>query len=287
MKNNTSKKVYIVTGGNSGIGYEICVALAQQSAHVVLVSRTPERGQTAQKSIQDLVPHAKVDLVIGDVGSIASTKKLAQTLLDGYPTIDALINNAGVWMTKKQLNEDGLEFSFMINHLAPFMLNQLLQERLIASAPSRIVCVNAGLYVKGKVDLEQTPYGHDFGRIRTYASSKLCNVLTLKQQASQLEGSGVTINMVHPGVIQSSLGDSKGIMGWLLRQVKKRWSTAEEGAEAPVWLATAPELAQTSGGYFDEKRQIPLDEVAQNEALADAIWRLSAQLSGIGSSSRL
>lgn len=275
-----AEKVCVVTGGNAGIGYEIGQALARQQARVVMVSRSEARGRAAQQAVQ-ADTGGTVDLVVGDVGSVASTRQLADTLLASYPVIHVLINNAGVWMTKKVLNEDGLEQSFMVNHLAPFMLNQLLLPALRAADGARIVDVNAGLYANGKVDLVKTPYGKDFGRIRTYANSKLCGVLTLAEQGRRLEGSGVTINMVHPGVIRTGLGDSSGPIGWLLRWVKRSWATPAQGAVAPVWLATAPEVAGKSGLYFNEKEVLALATVAKDEALAADLWALSVRLAGL------
>ncbi|WP_420644781.1 SDR family NAD(P)-dependent oxidoreductase [Candidatus Leptofilum sp.] len=274
-------QVCVVTGGNAGIGKAIVQALAQKQARVVMVSRDKIRGETAVQEVQRAVPQANIDLVLGDVGSIAGTHALAYTLLDSYPHIHVLINNAGVWPTKKRLNEDGLETGFMVNHLAPFMLNQLLRERLQASAAARIVNISAGLYVNGRVDLQKTPYGDDFHPIRTYANTKLCNLLCLPLEAAQLEGSGVTINAVHPGVINTKLGDMRGPLGWLMKLVKRSWAKPAEGAVAPVWLATAPELAETSGKYFNEKEETPLEDVARNDALASQLWQLSLELAKI------
>ena len=274
-------RVCVVTGGNAGIGRAIVEALAQQQAQVVLVSRDKARGETAVQEIHSALPQANIDLVVGDLSSVSGTRQLAQTLLNRYPAIHLLVNNAGVWPTQKQLNEDGLEMGFMVNHLAPFMLNQLLQERLRASAPARIVNVSAGLYVNGRVDLQKTPYGHDFHPIRTYASTKLCNLLCLPLEAEQLAGSGVTINAVHPGVINTKLGIMRGPLGWLMKLVKRSWATPEQGAIVPVWLATAPELAEVNGRYFNEKEEAPLADVAQNTELAQQLWQLSLDLTQI------
>jgi len=140
MKN----RVCVVTGGNTGIGKAIVLALAQQQMQVAMVSRNKERGQTAVQDLLVTAPDAAIDLVVGDVGTIASTRQLAQDLLDRYANIHILINNAGIWPTKRILNEDGMEQSFMVNYLAPFMLDHLLYNRLKASAPARIVNVSAG-----------------------------------------------------------------------------------------------------------------------------------------------
>lgn len=278
MTNEMNNRVFVVTGGNAGLGKAIVRALAERQAHVVLISRDRGRGETAVQEIRQTIPSAHIDLLVGDVGTVASTHQLAQDLLAGYPQIHVLINNAGVWPTKKQINADGLEQGFMVNHLAPFMLNQLLGDRLKASAPSRIINISAGLYVKGRVHLDKTPYGNDFHPLRTYASTKLCSLLCLPLEAQQLEGSGVTLNAVHPGVINTKLGEMRGPLGWMMKLVKRSWATPEQGAVAPVWLATSPKLATVNGKYFNEKEEVPLAKVAHNLALAHELWQLSTNL---------
>ena len=274
-------KVCVVTGGNRGIGYEIVKALAAQGARVVLVSRDPQRGQDALSQLQGELPQGDVTLLVGDLGTITGTRQFADDLLAQYAAIDLLVNNAGVWPTKLMVNADGLEQGFMVNFLAPFMLTHLLKECLIAAESARIVHVNAGLYVRGKVDLAQTPYGKDFGRIKTYCNTKLCGVLTLAQEATMVEKHGVTVNMVHPGVVNTDLGQMAGVLGWLLKQVKRRWMTPQEGAVAPVWLATTPELADKTGLYYDEKKVMPLHDVAKDEQLARELWQFAIDSAGL------
>lgn len=280
--NYMNNKVCVVTGANTGIGFEVALGLARHGAHTVLVCRDAARGEAAVSAICAAVPEAQVDLVVANLNSVAGTHALAAALIQRFPRIHVLVNNAGVWMSSKQLNADGLELSFMVNHLAPFILNQRLRSNLMAAAlpddPARIINVNAGLYMKGAVDIERTPIGADFGRIRSYANSKLCNVLTLAEEARQLEGFGVTINHVHPGVVRTGLGDSRGALGWLLRLVKKSWLTPAQGAESPVWLATAPELAGVSGAWFNVKERIPLATVATDATLSQQVWDLSRSL---------
>lgn len=271
-------KVCVVTGGNAGIGKAIVTALAQQQARVVLVSRDAGRGQAALAEILQAVPNGRVEMVVGDLGSVASTQRLAEALLDRLPAIHVLINNAGIWMTKRVLNEDGLELTFMVNHLAPFILTNRLLPRLQASAPARIVNVNAGLYVNGRLDLQRTPTGQDFSRIRTYADSKLANVFYTRELARRIAGSGVTVNAVHPGVIRTNLGASPGAMGFLMKLVKRFWQPPAVGADAPVWLATAPEAATANGRYFVLREESPVTAVAQDDDLARQLWALSEEL---------
>lgn len=172
----------------------------------------------------------------------------------------------------------------MVNHLAPFILSNRLLPRLKANAPARIVNINAGLYAMGKVDLEETPYGRDFGRIRTYANTKLCNLLFTREMAQRIESSGVTVNAVHPGVINTNLGDTSGLVGLLLRLVKRFWDPPEEGAKAPVWLATSPEVEGVNGRYFELQEAVEVEGKARDGALGRRLWELSAELGGLGES---
>lgn len=269
-------RTYVVTGGNTGIGKAVALALARQQQHVVIVSRDPTEGAAAVAELRTQSGNPGVDCVTGDLGSIAGTQRLADTLLDQLPGLAVLVNNAGVWLSKRVLTSDGLETTFMVNHLAPFILSQRLLPRLQANRPARIVNVSAGLYALGRMDLERTPYGHDFGRLRTYATTKLCNVLCTRVLAEQVDGTGVTVNAVHPGVINTKLGDMPGLLGRLLRLVKRRWATPEQGAEAPVWLATAPEVAETNGQFFDRFKPVPFAKAAQDLDLARRVWQWSS-----------
>jgi len=272
---------YIVTGGNAGIGKAIALSLAQQGHRVVIVSRNVQKGEAALADIRNASHIQEAELVIGNLNSIENAKKLAYTLIEKYPQSSVLINNAGVWMDKKVLNEDGLEYTFMVNHMAPFILANLMFPVLKANAPARIVNVNAGLYIKGKLDLYKTPYGTDFGRMATYMNTKLCNVMFTREFAKTISGSGVTINAVHPGVIRTGLGDTTGLMGGFLRLIKRSWDTPEAGAEAPVWLATAPELEGVNGKYYVLKKEAEYEGMALDTALAQQLCQLSSQLSGV------
>ncbi len=267
---------YVVTGGNTGIGKAIALALASQRRHVVIVSRDPTRGSAAVADLRAQSGNPTVECVVGDLSSIHTTQQLADSLLDQFPDLTVLINNAGVWMTERVLTADGLELSFMVNHLTPFILSRRLLPRLQVNSPARIVNVSAGMYIRGRVDLQRTPYGLDFDRLRTYATTKLCQVLCMRVLAEHLPGTGVTVNAVHPGVIRTQLGDMPGVAGRLLSLIKRRWGTPEQGADAPVWLATAPEVVATSGQFFDRRTPVPFAKPAQDRDLARQLWRWSS-----------
>ena len=274
-------RTFIVTGGNTGIGKAIAQALVAAQAQVVITSRDPDKGAQAISDIKQAFRHANVELVVGDLSTIASTHQLADTLLEDFPNIAVLINNAGVWMLRRQINQDQLEYSFMVNHLAPFILSNRLLTLLKANAPARIINLNAGLYAMGKLDLDKTPYGYDFSFLKTYANTKLCNLLFTRVLAHRIEGSGVTVNAVHPGVIRTNLGDTSGIFGLLLRVIKLALDPPEEGAKAPVWLATSSDVEGLNGQFFDIQAPTEVNETAKDAALSQRLWDLSVALAGV------
>lgn len=272
---------YIVTGANAGIGKATALGLAQKGLRVVMVCRHEGRGRAAFEEIRALTGSSAVELVIGDLSSRAGVQGAAVKILDAAPRIGARINNAGIWLMERTLNADGIEMTFFVNHLAPFLLTHLLLERLKASAPSRVVNVNAGLYFFGRFDPERTPTGLDFNRLLTYPSSKLCGVYFTRELARRLEGAGVTVNALHPGVIRSNLAVTPDVKGMLLRLLKVFLKSPATGARGPIHLATAPELKDVSGLFFNQVRRFPTFPIAKNALLGQRIWDISARLTGL------
>jgi NAD(P)-dependent dehydrogenase (short-subunit alcohol dehydrogenase family) len=247
----------VVTGGNRGIGYAVCESLVTKGFRVVAVTR-------------DAAAPAGVEVVHGDLASKRTVAALATALLDTCDRIDVLVHNAGVWPTRLTHNEDGIEMSFAVNHLAPFQLNLALETRL-----RRVVQVSAGLQVKGRVDLTRTPAGADFHRLRTYCDTKRANLLLMPAFASRWQDGGVTIDAVHPGVIRTDLGDPGGAVGMVLRLVKRRWATPADGAKPIVALATA----SGTGRYFDVDTETSF---AAEPVLARQLWTQAEKLTGAG-----
>jgi NAD(P)-dependent dehydrogenase (short-subunit alcohol dehydrogenase family) len=263
----------VVTGANRGIGLAVSRALALEGCRVFMVVRDRARGIDAER---ELAAAGDVRLVQGDLSTPETTRIAARQILEACPRIDVLIHNAGVWPTRLERDEDGIERAFAVNHLAPFLLNHLLVPALVRG--SRVVQVSAGLYVKGNVDPERTPRGDDFHAIRTYATTKLANLLLLERFAEQLGAHGVTINALHPGVIRTGLGDRPGLLGLLLRGVKRLWKTPEAGAVPVVRLALDPTLEGVTGRYYHLEQEMPLAELARDRALAAKLWAQAESL---------
>jgi len=271
-------KSILITGGNAGIGKAIAVELAKQKYHVVIVSRDAAKGSAALDEIKAASKKNTADMIIGDLSSIQSTKDLAHNIIKKFPDISILINNAGIWPTKLENNMDGLEMAFMVNHMAPFILCHMLLPQLIKNKPSRIINVNAELYPLGKVDIEKTPYGKDFGMTATYINTKLCNIFFTQRFSEMIQNSGVTVNAVHPGVIRTNLGIRPGILGSITKIAKLFFGSPESGAKPPVWLATSPEVAAINGKYFQLFKQKPYAKNATDLELRDKLWDLSLKL---------
>ena len=256
----------LITGGNRGIGKAIAENLLAAGQKVVITTRKEAEGKRVVETLQQATKNPYLSLVCGDLSDLQSCERLLETIKTEHPDLNTLINNAGVWKTERKVNVDGLEESFMVNYLAPYLLCQGLLPTLAKNKPARIVNVNAGLYAKGKLKLEQTPYGLDFGRISTYATSKLCNAMFTIDFAQEIAGTGVTINALHPGVINTGLGDSPKLISKLIKLIKRFWKTPAQGAEAASWLAIDEKLNGINGKYFQEKVPVAYtDEVKKDE----------------------
>ena len=256
LDNSHTPKTFVVTGATSGIGLALSLALAPTAERLVVVGRNEARLRDAEREVRrhgaghlDLVP------VLGDLSTLEGVRSLAERL-EGLSRIDVLIHNAGVLPTHLKLTVDGFEESFATNHMAPFVLNHLLRPRLLASAPSRIVQVTSGLALSASIDLEGDPVGRRFAPISTYAKTKLWNLLATLDLAGELQGAGVAVNAVHPGVVRTRLGDgAPGVPGM---ESRRGWLSPEAGAQGPLRLATAPELASTTGRFFDQSDEMPI-----------------------------
>ncbi|MFK7907083.1 MAG: SDR family NAD(P)-dependent oxidoreductase [Chitinophagales bacterium] len=271
-------KNVLITGGNRGIGKAIAQQILSEGHRVVITCRKQSIGEATVEELKQKTQNESISLIVGDLSNIKSTIALANQIKAQCKNIDTLIHNAGVWKVEKQLNEDQLEESFMVNYLARCILTQELFPLLKQNSPSRIINVNAGLYVKGAFDPEKTPTGLDFHSIKTYANSKLCEILFTIDFARQIEGTGVSINAVHPGIIQTGLGNSPKLISKFVNLVKKLWKKPDYGAIAPTWLAISKEAAKFNGFYFNEKERKEYIAYVQDEQLQQTLKRKTEEL---------
>jgi NAD(P)-dependent dehydrogenase (short-subunit alcohol dehydrogenase family) len=281
-------RVCIVTGATSGIGRATAQALAAEGATLGIVCRDRQRGDDTLSAIQRETGNQRLRLFLADLGSQQGIRRVAQDLLAAYPQIHVLVNNAGVMNLHYSETEDGIETVFAVNHLGYFLLTQLLLDRLRASAPARIVNVasDAHKLVKG-IQFEDLGFRERYRSMRVYGQSKLANLLFTAELARRLEGSGVTVNALHPGAVATGLGANNGTWTRLILPVLHLFfRSPAQGADTSIWLATAPEIAGASGAYFANRREVTPSAAARDQSAARRLWDLSESLTRSGGRER-
>jgi len=271
-------KRVLITGGNSGIGLVTARVLAQQGAEVVLACRDTAKTTAALEQINAAAAVPAINLPV-DLANLQSVRDLAAGFLSRYDRLDVLINNAGLFPQKQQFTDDGFEMQFGVNHLAPFLLTNLLLDCLKASAPARVVTVASTLHKKGEIDFDAVRGYSKYSSQKAYAASKLCNVMFALELARRLEGSGVTSNVLHPGAVATDIVRD---LPWLVRKlIGFVFIDPEEGAKTSVMLASDPALAEVSGVYYDQCQPATHARYADDAALRERLWNLSAELVGM------
>lgn len=280
MSSMTGKTV-LVTGGTGGIGMATAAGLAGLGARVGIVGRDEGRARAAAERIR--TAGGDVDVFTADVSSRREVQRLAEQVLAAYPRLDVLVNNVGGYWATRHATEDGLERTFAVNHLAPFLLTHLLLDRLRSSAPSRVVTVSSGAQAMGRIDFDDLQGVRSYSGQRAYNQSKLANVLFTYELARRLEGSGVTANVLHPGVVRTAFAqeDSGGWMRLMLPVVRPFMKTPERGAETSIYLASSPEVDGVSGRYFANRRPKASSRASYDTAAARRLWEVSAGLVGL------
>ena len=270
-------KICIITGANSGIGKATAIGLAEMGATIVMLCRDKERGEMAQKDIIELTGHKNVNLFLCDLSSQEAIRKFVSEFKKKYLDLHILINNAGVMMKKGTSSIDGFEMNFAVNHLAPFLLTNLLLDTLKKSAPSRIINVSSGAHRMGKIDFDDLQSENKKPRLmRIYGNSKLALMLFSYELNRRLENTNVTVNTVHPGVVATNLGrhQSKFSQGFS----KRFFKGPEKGAETSIYLASSPEVEGITGKYFVKKESRESSKESCNKEYAKRIWKISAEM---------
>jgi retinol dehydrogenase-12 len=278
-----SGKTCLVTGATSGIGKETALRLAALGAAVTILARDEARGEAAAAEIRRRVPLAQVETMTADLSSLARVRQLAAQVLARFGRLDVLVNNAGVISLRRQLTADGLEITFATNHLGPFLLTSMLRGLLERSAPARVVTVSSAAHRQVRaIPWDDLARGDRSGNAQAYAVSKLLNVLFTAELARRLAGTGVTANCLHPGFVRTALGrDVTGIPGAAVRLALRLRPGPEAGASTPVYLASSPEVAGITGGYFVKSRLSRPSALASDAQAAARLWALSAELAGL------
>ena len=273
-------KVCVVTGANSGIGKETALALARMGATLVLVCRSEARGTEALEDIKAQTGNDAVSLVVADFSSQQQVRDAVQVILDQCDQIDVLVNNAGVTPWERRVTaENGLELIFAVNHLAPFLLTNLLLDRLKASAPARVVTVSSGAHRRVPLNFDDLQNEQRYVPFDVYSQSKLANVYFTYELARRLEGSGVTANCLHPGVVSTALfRHLPPFLGVAVKLARPLLLTPAQGADTVVYLAASPDVADVSGRYFERREAVESSPVSQDVEAARRLWEVSEAL---------
>ncbi len=277
-------KVAVVTGATSGIGSATAEAMAAQGAELFIVCRSADKGKALLDAIRQKTGNSDLHMIVADLSVQADVRRAAEEFLNTGKPLHLLINNAGVIYTERRLTADGLEETFAVNHLAYFLFTELLRERIVESAPARIVSVSSGAHAFCKeiyfddLNFEKRPYK----TFEVYGHSKLANILWTRELARQLEGTGVTANCVHPGAVRSGLGKSNGLLGKVMTAlVAPFFQSPEKGASTSIYLATSPEVEGVSGKYFAKCKPLEPKPWAKDDAAAKKLWDISRELVGL------
>jgi len=276
-------KTVVITGGNSGIGLETAVGLAKAGARTVITARDRARGEAALADIRTRSERDDVDLVVFDLGSIASIREGAAAILERCDRIDVLVNNAGLVLSQRRETEDGFEATLGINHLGHFVLTELLLDRIKNSAPARIVNVASTAHKGARkgLDFDDLQSTRSYGGMQVYSKSKLANIYFTTELARRLEGTGVTVNCLHPGTVATGYardGDASGVLAFGIKVIKPFILTAAQGARTSIYLASSPEVAGVTGRYFVKCRAHKPSAAARDDGAARRLWEQSEQL---------
>ncbi len=278
--NQMQGKICLVTGANAGIGKATALRLAQMNATVVMVCRNQSKGEAARAEIIAASGNESVNLLIADLSVQQSIRQLAQGFNEKYECLDVLINNAGGVFSSRMLTKDGLEHTFAFNHLGYFLLTNLLLDKLKASTPSRIINVSSEAQAGASINFDDLQGEQDYNGFRAYGQSKLANVLFTYELARRLEGSNVTANVLHPGVVRTNFG--KGTTSFpfnlLIRLFAPFLASPEKGARTSIYLAASPEVAGVTGKYFADKKEKESNPLSHDTAVAQRLWQISEHL---------
>ena len=276
-------KTVVITGGTGGIGRATAVGLAALGARVAITGRDRVRAEAAAASIARETGNPAIDVFVADMSSQAEIHRLAAEILASYPRLDVLVNNVGGFWSHRHVTADGLERTFALNHLAPFLLTSLLLERLKSSAPARVVTVASAAQGMGSIDFADLMGEQKYSGQSAYNQSKLANVMFTYELARRLDGSGVSATVLHPGMTNTAFSaeDPSRAFAPLVALMRPFMRKPAKGAETPIYLASSPAAAGVSGKYFADRVAKESNKSSYDRAITERLWDVSADLVGL------
>ena len=276
-------KTIVATGATSGIGEAAVVALAGMGARIVLIARDEARAKATMQKLEEKAPGLVHRLHLADLSSMAETRKAGEAIAASELRIDVLINNAGALFSSRRVTPEGLELTFALNHMAYFVLTEALRDRLVASAPARIVSTSSVAHDGATLDFNDLQSAKGYGGLKVYGRSKLANILFTRELARRLTGTGVMANCLHPGVVKTRFGESSGgFPGLLIPFLRPFFISADKGADTLIYLTSSPEVADTTGGYFVKRKLTEPSAAARDDVAAKRLWIESERLAQAG-----
>lgn len=275
-------RTVLITGGNSGIGKATVAGLAHKGWHVIFTARNKKKADAVKKEIIDLSNNQNVDYLLADLTSIKQVKECAEAFKNKYQNLDVLINNAGVCLPERRITPDGMEESFQINHLSHFILTNLLIDYLKYSDDPRIINVSSAAHAAGRFDPDNLQSEKHYSSIRTYADTKLYNILFTLELAARLEASGIRVNALHPGVVSTNFGhEFGGIFNFVYNIGRIIMITPEKGAKTSIYLASSGDISNVTGKYFVRCRPARLKNPYLTETNRKLLWQKSLELADL------
>lgn len=281
---NIANKLCVVTGANSGIGKEIVREFARQKAYVVMICRNENKAKRAKQEVINDTGHPGVEIMLADLAVQYDVRDVADQISGKFEEIDILVNNAGIIPGKRKETIDGIERTLAINHLAPFLLTNLLLDKLKNSTESRVITTASGAHRRATdfFDLNNLQLRNGYKPMEAYGLSKLCNIMFTHELAKRCQGTSVTANCFHPGLVGTQLTDeSNFLINSVFKLGKPFMRSPEKGAETAIWLATADEVRSVSGKYFKDKQESKPEPIAYRDELTEKLWEISEELTGL------
>ena len=278
-ENRLQEKICLVTGSTSGIGKVTARELANRGASVVLVSRSRAKGEATQAEIKQATGNQHVELLVADLSLLEDVHRLATEFQHTHRHLHLLVNNAGCAYPTRTLTPDGFEATLAVNYLAPFLLTELLLDTLKASAPARIVNVSSAQHANASMEFDNLQGEKKYANLRNYNQAKLALLLWTYELARRLEGTGVTVNALHPGVTASNFVDGmNGPAAWAMKVLKPFLLTVEQGAQTTLYLATSPKVEGVSGKYFVKSQEKQSSSRSYDQTVGSRLWEVTEQL---------